>query len=104
MLYSGWRSFCSVNRCQDDSEPLRISDIRSGSAPEALALAKDTCTNPAVLDAFALVIACDGQRVAYPGISGHEPDLATARKAASMINQAMDRLRAVAGEKAAHRS
>jgi hypothetical protein len=73
-----------------------------GSPPEALALAKDTCTNPAVLDAFALVIASDGQRAAYPGISGHEPDLATARKAASMINQAMDRLRAVAGQDAAY--
>jgi FAD/FMN-containing dehydrogenase len=74
----------------------------AGSPPEALALAKDTCTNPAVLDAFALVIAGDGQRAAYPGISGHEPDLATARKAASMINQAMDRLRAVAGQDAAY--
>jgi FAD/FMN-containing dehydrogenase len=73
-----------------------------GSPPEALALAKDTCTNPAVLDAFALVIAGAGQQAAYPGVSGHEPDLATARKAASMINQAMDRLRAVAGQDAAY--
>jgi len=75
-----------------------------GSPPEALALAKDTCTNPAVLDAFALVIAADGQQAAYPGISGHEPDLLTARKAADMIHQAMDRLRAVARQDGAYLS
>jgi len=75
-----------------------------GSPPEALALAKDTCTNPAVLDAFALVIAGDGQQAAYPGISGHEPDLLTARKAADMIHQAMDRLRAVARQDGAYLS
>ena len=73
-----------------------------GSPPEALTLAKDTCTNPAVLGAFALVIATDGQQAAYPGISGHEPDVVTARKAAGMIHQAMDELRAVAGQDAAY--
>jgi len=73
-----------------------------GSPPEALALAKDTCTNPAVLDAFALVIASDLQQAAYPGVTGHEPDLATAREAAGMIHQAMDQLRAVAGQDGAY--
>ena len=73
-----------------------------GSPPEALALAKDTCTNPAVLDAFALVIAADGQGAVYPGVAGHEPNVAEAREAAGMIHQAMDQLRGVAGQDAAY--
>jgi FAD/FMN-containing dehydrogenase len=73
-----------------------------GAPPEALTLAKDTSTNPAMLDAFALVIAADGRRAAYPGVAGHEPDLATARKAADMIHQAIDQLRAVAGQDGAY--
>jgi FAD/FMN-containing dehydrogenase len=74
----------------------------SGAPPEAIALAKDTSTNPAVLDAFALVITGDGQRAAYPEIAGREPNVADARKAADMIHQAMDQLRAVAGQDGAY--
>ena len=73
-----------------------------GSPPEAIALAKDTSTNPAVLDAFALVISGDGQRGAYPGVAGHEPNVADAHKAADAIHQAMDQLRAVAGRDGAY--
>ncbi len=68
-----------------------------GGAPaEAIAAAKDTATNPAVLDAFALVIAADGQEPAYPGIPGHEPSVAEGRKAAQGIHACMEELRAVA--------
>jgi FAD/FMN-containing dehydrogenase len=73
-----------------------------GAPPEAIALAKDTSTNPAVVDAFALVISADGQRAAYPGVAGHEPNVADARKAADAIHQAMDQLRAVAGQDGAY--
>lgn len=55
-----------------------------------------------MLDAFALVIAADLQQAAYPGVTGYEPDLGTARKTAGMIHQAMDRLRAVAGQDGAY--
>src|SRR5262249_20638736 len=39
-----------------------------GAPPEAIALAKDTATNPSVLSAFALAIVANGQEPAYPGI------------------------------------
>ena len=51
--------------------------------------------NPAVLDAFALAIIAGGRPVTYPGIPGHEPDLALARREAGKIEQAMAELRKV---------
>jgi FAD/FMN-containing dehydrogenase len=68
----------------------------AGAPPEAIAWAKDTATNPAVLTAFALAIVADGQPPAYPGIPGHEPSVAEGRKAAERIEQCMNQLRAVA--------
>ena len=52
----------------------------AGAPAEAIAAARDTATNPAVLDAFALAIIASGEGHAYPGLPGHEPDLAAARK------------------------
>jgi FAD/FMN-containing dehydrogenase len=49
--------------------------------------------NPAVLDAFALVISAAQGPPAYPGIAGHEPDVPLARKHAEAIGKAMDELR-----------
>ena len=48
--------------------------------------------NPAVLDAFALAILGGEGPPAFPGIPGHEPDLAAARREATEINRAMDEL------------
>jgi FAD/FMN-containing dehydrogenase len=70
----------------------------AGAPPDAIARAKDTATNPAVLTAFALVISAYGQGPAYPGIPGHEPSVAAGRKSAGQIQQGMNELRAVAGE------
>jgi FAD/FMN-containing dehydrogenase len=67
----------------------------AGAPPEAIALAKDTATNPAVLTAFALVITADGQDPACPGIPGHEPSVGEGRKGAERIHQCMDQLRAI---------
>ncbi len=64
----------------------------AGASPEDLAAARDTATNPAVLDAFALAIIATGEPPAFPGIPGHEPDLSTARRHARDINKAMDEL------------
>ncbi|MFP5405601.1 MAG: FAD-dependent oxidoreductase, partial [Gammaproteobacteria bacterium] len=59
------------------------------SAPaEALAAAKDTAMNPAVLDAFALVISGAREGPAYPGIPGHEPTVERAREEARAIARA----------------
>jgi len=67
----------------------------AGAPPEAIARAKDTAMNPAVLGAFALAIAADGQGPAYPGIRGHEPSVGEGRKAAERVGRCMSALRAI---------
>jgi FAD/FMN-containing dehydrogenase len=65
----------------------------AGSPPEAIAAARDTATNPAVLGAFALAIIAGGGSAVYPGIAGHSPDEAEARSDAQAISRAMGELR-----------
>jgi FAD/FMN-containing dehydrogenase len=67
----------------------------AGSPAEALAVAKDTPTNPAVLQAFALAIISGGGPAAYSGLPGPKPDLADARTNAREIAKAMDELRRI---------
>jgi FAD/FMN-containing dehydrogenase len=64
----------------------------AGSPPEEIEGARDTAMNPEVLDAFALAIVAGDGDPAFPGISGHEPDSARGRRAASRINAAMAEL------------
>jgi FAD/FMN-containing dehydrogenase len=66
-----------------------------GAPPDAIAEAKDTAMNPAVLTAFALAIAADGQGPAYPGIPGHEPSVVKGRNAAERVDRCMSQLRAL---------
>jgi FAD/FMN-containing dehydrogenase len=68
----------------------------AGAPADAIAAARDTATNPAVLDAFTLAIIASGQGHAYPGLRGHEPDLAAARKEAAAVAKSMDELRKLA--------
>jgi len=70
----------------------------AGGTSDAIARARDTAMNPAVLSAFALAIASASEQPAYPGISGHEPSLDAGRQAAQRIYRCMRELRAVAGE------
>ncbi|HLH48635.1 MAG TPA: FAD-binding oxidoreductase [Roseiarcus sp.] len=65
----------------------------AGASPEAIASAKDTAMNPAVVDAFALAISGAHEQPAYPGVAGHEPDAAAARRDAASVAKAMDELR-----------
>lgn len=74
----------------------------AGAPPEAVEAARNTATNPAVLDAFALAIIAGGQGPAYPGIAGHEPDAAAARRHAAGVARAMEALRRVAPEPASY--
>jgi len=67
----------------------------AGAPRDAIAQAKDTAMNPAVLTAFALAIASDAQGPAYPGIPGHEPSVAAGRKAAERVDRCMSQLRAL---------
>jgi hypothetical protein len=68
----------------------------SGASDEVIAAASATATNPDVLDAFMLVIVAGEGPPAYPGLAGHEPDLANARNEAAQIGRAMDELRKIA--------
>jgi FAD/FMN-containing dehydrogenase len=68
----------------------------AGAPAEAIATARDTATNPAVLDAFTLAIIASGQGHAYPGLPGHAPDLAAAHKKSDAVAKSMDELRKLA--------
>ncbi len=65
----------------------------AGATAEAIAAAKDTAMNPAVIDAFALMITGALGQPAYPGVPGHEPDVAMARSEAEAVGQSMDAIR-----------
>ncbi|HLJ89890.1 MAG TPA: FAD-dependent oxidoreductase [Candidatus Angelobacter sp.] len=67
-----------------------------GGAPrEAIEAARDTATNPAVLDAFALALTATAGG-GYPGVPGHEPDFAAARQGREQVHRAMQELRTLA--------
>jgi FAD/FMN-containing dehydrogenase len=73
----------------------------AGAPREAIEAARDTAMNPAVLNAFALAIVADGGG-GYPGVRGHEPDVAAARKARQDVHRCMNELRAVSPEGGAY--
>ncbi|MFZ0807255.1 MAG: FAD-dependent oxidoreductase [Candidatus Sulfotelmatobacter sp.] len=66
----------------------------AGGPPEAIAATRDTATNPAVLNAFALAIVGDAGG-GYPGVRGHEPDGEAGRKAREEIHACVNALRAI---------
>jgi FAD/FMN-containing dehydrogenase len=70
---------------------LQPSKGLAGAAVEALAAARDTATNPAVLDAFALAVIADHGPPAYPEIDG--ADLAGAHRSADATARATAELR-----------
>ena len=72
---------------------LHLNKGLAGAPAEAIEAARNTSVNPAVLDAFALIISAAEGPPAYPGIPGHEPDLSTARRHADAIDKAMNEVR-----------
>jgi FAD/FMN-containing dehydrogenase len=68
----------------------------AGAPADVIAAARETAMNPAVLDAFALAISAAEEQPAYPGVPGHEPDVARARQRRDAVGRAMAELRAVA--------
>jgi FAD/FMN-containing dehydrogenase len=76
---------------------LHIGKGLAGAAPGVREAARQTATNPAVVDAFTLVIIAEGERPpAYPGFSRPEVDLVAARKNAQDIGMAAAELRKIA--------
>lgn len=68
----------------------------AGAPAEAIAAARDTATNPAVLSSFALAIVATGESLRYPGLRGLAPDDATARRNADAVDRATEQLRNIA--------
>ncbi|HJU19629.1 MAG TPA: FAD-dependent oxidoreductase [Stellaceae bacterium] len=68
----------------------------AGGAEAAVSATGETATNPDVSDAFVLAIIAGEGPPAYPGLRGHEPDLAAARRQAHQIDLAMNALKRVA--------
>jgi FAD/FMN-containing dehydrogenase len=72
---------------------LHLNKGLAGAPADAIAAARDTAMNPAVLDAFALIISAAAGPPGYPGIPGHEPDRSAARQHAEAIARAMSEIR-----------
>jgi FAD/FMN-containing dehydrogenase len=68
----------------------------AGAPAEAVAATRNTATNPAVADAFVLVIVADGERPAYPGMSRPPVDVAAARRRKLAVDRAAAELRKIA--------
>lgn len=81
---------------------LHVNKGLAGAPDEALAGARDTAMNPDVIDAFALAILGTEGPPAYPGVAGHEPDVALARRQADAVGRAAAELRRVAPDTGAY--
>jgi len=68
----------------------------AGAPAEAIAATRETATNPAVCQAFALAIIAGGEASAYPGEKRPPMDLKAAHQAAQAIDQAASELRRIA--------
>jgi FAD/FMN-containing dehydrogenase len=68
----------------------------AGGSADAAAATKDTATNPAVLDAFVLIIIADGERPSYPDMPRPAMDIAAARHDAREIELAAAEMRKIA--------
>jgi FAD/FMN-containing dehydrogenase len=74
----------------------------AGAPPAAIAAARNTAVNPAVINAFALAILAGGGPPAHPGIAGREPDVTNARRRAAAIQRAMTELRKLVPDAASY--
>ena len=75
---------------------VQFSKGLAGASGEAIASARDTATNPAVTEAFALAVIADGEGPRYSGLARPALDLATARRDAHAIDLATAELRRIA--------
>ncbi|QYU66318.1 BBE domain-containing protein [Leptolyngbya sp. 15MV] len=64
----------------------------AGASEEDIAAARDTATNPKVLDAFALAICASDDEPAFTGIPGKKPNIEDSRKKRQMVDRAMNEI------------
>lgn len=72
---------------------MHINKGLSGEAEEARARDSQTSLHPGLFDAAALLIVASSQPAAFPGIEGHEPDLAQGRREREAVDRAMQIIR-----------
>ncbi len=84
------------------TQSLHFNKGLAGAPAEEIAAARDTATNPAATEAFALAITAASSPPAFPGIAGHEPDLVKARANARKVRAAMAELRRLVPEPGAY--
>jgi FAD/FMN-containing dehydrogenase len=75
------------------TQSLHFNKGLAGAPAAEIAAARDAATHPAAVEAFALAICAAEGPPAFPGIAGHEPDLALARRNAAQVEAAMAELR-----------
>ena len=75
---------------------LHLSKGLAGAPPEVRAAVLQTATNPAVVDAFTLVIIADSEAPAYPDMPRPQLDVTAARRDAHAIDLAAAELRRIA--------
>jgi FAD/FMN-containing dehydrogenase len=78
-----------INASREWSVGLHTNKGLAGGSEKARSATSETATNPEVLDAFALLICAADAPPAYPGIPGHEPDVARGRQEAGSVRRAM---------------
>lgn len=76
----------------------------AGATEARRAEARAMSIHPSAVDAFALAIIAGGQKHAYPGVLGREPDRQTARADAKKISAAMAELRRIAPDSGSYSS
>jgi len=77
------------------SVTLHFNKGLAGGSPYALQATAQTATSPEVLDSFALVICASEGPPAWPGVPGHEPDVARGRADAAGVTRAMRPIRSL---------
>ena len=65
----------------------------AGASADVLAAAKQTATNPLIIDAFCLVIIANADKPAYPGLPDVNINKEAARKDARAVDRAIAQLR-----------
>jgi FAD/FMN-containing dehydrogenase len=83
---------------------LHMNKGLGGAALQVREAARHTAMNPAVLDAFTLVIIADGEAAAYPGLAREPMDLSAARADAGAIDRAAAQLRKIAPDSGSYLS